>query len=84
MPNFNYYTLGYHVTELSLNNIYPGNEDADIFCLTIHGLTNLPCLKETRDSLCKTYFQQIMETTHRLNYLLPCQRYKYDDILYIM
>ena len=29
--------------------------------------------------LCKTYFQDIMETTHRLNYLLPCQRCnKYD------
>ena len=31
-----------------------------IFCV--------PCLKERRDSLCKKYFQNIMETTHRLNY----------------
>ena len=54
--------------------IYPGNEYADILCLT-----NLPCLKERRDSLCTKYFQNIMETTHRLNYLLPCQRCnKYD------
>ena len=43
--------------------IYPGNEYADILCLT-----NPPCLKERRDSLCKKYFQKIMEITHRLNY----------------
>ena len=53
----------------ALKCIYPGNEYADILCLT-----NLPCLKERRDSLCKKYLQKIMETTHRLNYLLPCQR----------
>ena len=42
-------------------------------------LTNLPCLKERQDSLCKKYFQNIMETTRRLNYLFPCQRCnKYD------
>ena len=36
-------------------------------------------LKERRDRLCKKYFQNIMETIHRLNYLLPCQRCnKYD------
>ena len=43
--------------------IYPGNEYADILCLT-----NLQCLNEARDSLCKKYFQ-------KLNYLLPRQRY---------
>ena len=43
---------------------------SDILCLT-----NLQCLKERRDSLCKKYFQKIMETNHRLNYLLPRQRY---------
>ena len=53
----------------------PGNEYADILCLT-----KLPCLKERRDSLCKKYFQNIMETTHRLNYLLPCQRCNQYDV----
>ena len=43
---------------------YPGNAYAAMLCLT-----NLPCLKERQDSLCKNYFQIIMETTHRLNYL---------------
>ena len=57
------------VQKRALKCIYPGNEYADILCLT-----NLPCLKERGDSLCKKYFQNIMETTHRLNYLLPCQR----------
>ena len=57
------------VQKRALKCIYPGNEYADIL-----GLTNLPCLKERRDSLCKKYFQIIMETTHRLNYLHPCQR----------
>ena len=62
------------VQKRALKCIYPGNEYADILCLT-----NLPCLKERRDSLCKKYFQKLMETTHRLNYLLPCQRCnKYD------
>ena len=54
------------VQKRALKCIYPGNDYADILCLT-----NLPCLKERRDSLCKTYFQNIIETTHRLNYLLP-------------
>ena len=58
------------VQKRALKYIYPGNEYADILCLT-----NLQCLKERRDSLCKKYFQKIMETTHRLNYLLPRQRY---------
>ena len=58
------------VTKRALKCIYPGNEYADILCLT-----NLQCLKERRDSLYKKYFQKIMETTHRLNYLLPRQRY---------
>ena len=62
------------VQKRALKCIYPGNEYTDILCLT-----NLPCLKGRRDSLCKKYFQNIMETTHRLNYLLPCQRCsKYD------
>ena len=56
------------VQKRALKYSYPGNEYADILCLT-----NLPCLKEKRDSLCKKYFQNIMETTQRLNYLLPCQ-----------
>ena len=47
---------------------FPGNEYADILCLT-----NLQCLKERRDSLCKKYFKKIIETSHRLNYLLPYQ-----------
>ena len=51
------------VQKRALKCIYPGNEYADILCLT-----NLPCLKKRRDSLCKKYFQNIMETTHRLNY----------------
>ena len=55
------------VQKRALKCIYPGNEYADILCLT-----NLQCLKERRDSLCKKYFQKRMETTHRLNYLLPC------------
>ena len=50
------------VQKRSLKCIYPSNKYADIFCLT-----NLQCLKERRDSLCKMYFQKIMETTHRLN-----------------
>ena len=74
-------SLNIHLTESietvqkrALTCIYPGNEYADILCLT-----NPPCLKERRDSLCKQYFQNIMETTHRLNYVLPCQRWnKYD------
>ncbi len=53
------------VQKRALQCIYPGNEYADILCLT-----SLPCLKERRDSLCKKYFQNIMGTTHRLNYLL--------------
>ena len=70
--------LNRHVTEsietvqkraLKCRPIYPGNEYTDILCLT-----NLPCLKERLDILCKQYFQKIMETTHRFNYLLPCQR----------
>ena len=62
------------VQKTALKCIYPGNEYADMLCVT-----NLPCLKERRDSLCKKYFQNIMETTHRLNYLLPCRRCnKYD------
>ena len=62
------------VQKRALTCIYPGNEYADILCLT-----NLPCLKDRCDSLCKTYFQNITETTHRLNYILPCQRCnKYD------
>ena len=47
--------LNIHLTESietmqkrALKCIYPGNEYADIVCLT-----NLQCLKETRDSLCK-------------------------------
>ena len=57
------------VQKRALKCINPGNEYADILCLA----------KERRDSLCKKYFQNIMETTHRLNYLLPCQRCnKYD------
>ena len=63
------------VQKRALTCIYPGNEYADILCLT-----NLPCLKERRDSLCKKYFQKIMETTHRLNYLLPCQRCNQYDV----
>ena len=63
------------VQKRALKCIYPGNEYADILCLT-----NLPCLKERRDSLCKKYFQNIMETTHRLNYLLPCQRCNQYDV----
>ena len=63
------------VQKRALKCIYPGNEYADILCLT-----NLPCLKERRDSLCKKYFQNIMETTHRLNYLLPCQRCNHYDV----
>ena len=62
------------VQKKALTCIYPGNEYADILCLT-----NLPCQKERRDSLCTKYFKKIMEATHRLNYLLPCQRCnKYD------
>ena len=57
------------VQKRALKCIDPGNEYADIVCLT-----SLPCLKERRDSLCKKYSETIMETTHRLNYLLPCQR----------
>ena len=57
------------VQKRALKCIYPGNEYADILCLT-----NLQCLKKRRDSLCKKYFQNIMETKHRLNYLLPRQR----------
>ena len=57
------------VQKRALNCIYPGYEYADILCLT-----NLQCLKERRDRLCKRYFQKIMETPHRLNYLLPRQR----------
>ena len=49
------------VQKRALKCIYPGNEYADILCLT-----NLQRLKERRDSLCKMYFQKIMETTHRL------------------
>ena len=63
------------VQKRALKCIYPGNEYADILCLT-----NLPCLKERRDSLCKKYLQNIMETTHRLNYLLPCQRCNQYDV----
>ena len=63
------------VQKRALKCIYSGNEYADILCLT-----NLPCLKERRDSLCKKYFQNIMETTHRLNYLLPCQRCNQYDV----
>ena len=58
------------VQKRALKCIYPGNEYADILCLT-----NLHCLKEIRASLCKKYFPKIMETTHRLNCLLPRQRY---------
>ena len=72
-----YTNLNRHLTESietvqkrALKCIYPGNEYADILFLT-----NLQCLKERRDSLCKKYFQKIMETTHRLNYLLLRQRY---------
>ena len=77
-----YTNLTNHLTESietvqkrALKCIYPGNEYADILCLT-----NLPSLKERRDSLCKKYFQNIMETTHRLNYLLPCQRCNQYDV----
>ena len=64
-----YLTESIHtVQKRALECIYPGNEYADILCLT-----NLPCLKERRDSLCKKYFQKIMEAIHRLKYLLPCQ-----------
>ena len=52
--------LNRHLTECietvqkrALKCIYPGNEYADILCLT-----NLQCLKERRDSLCKKYFQK--------------------------
>ena len=38
------------VQKRALKCSYPGNEYADILCLT-----NLPCLKERRDSLCKKY-----------------------------
>ena len=69
--------LNKHLTE-SIETVQKralGNELADILCLT-----NLPCLKERRDSFCNKYFQNIMETTHRLNYLLPCQRCNTYDI----
>ena len=36
------------VQKRALKCIYPGNEYADMLCLT-----NLPCLKERRDSLCQ-------------------------------
>ena len=36
---------------------YPGNEYADILCLT-----NLPCLEEIRDSLCNTLFPKYNES----------------------
>ncbi len=39
------------VQKRALKCIYPGNEYADMLCLT-----NLPCLKERRDSLCKKIF----------------------------
>ena len=52
--------LNIHLTESietvqkrALKCIYPGNEYADIL-----SLTNLPYLKERRDSLCKKYFQK--------------------------
>ena len=41
------------VQKRALNCIYPGNEFADILCLT-----NLQCLKERRDSLCNKYFKK--------------------------
>ena len=63
------------VKKRMLKCIYPGNEYADILCLT-----NQQCLKKRRDSLCKKYFQKIMETTHRLNCLLPRQRYNTYDV----
>ena len=62
------------VQKMALTCIYPGNEYADML-----SLTNQPCLKERRDNMCKIYFQKIMETTQRLNYLPPYQRCnKYD------
>ena len=39
------------VQKRGLKCIYPGNENADSLCLT-----NLPCPKEIRDSLCKKIF----------------------------
>ena len=53
------------VQKRALKCIYPSNEYADILCLT-----NLQCLKERRDIMRKKYFQKIMKTPHRLNYLL--------------
>ena len=41
------------VQKKALTCIYPGNEYADILCLT-----NLPCLKERRDSLCTKYLKK--------------------------
>ncbi len=63
------------VQKRALKRIYPGYEYADILCLT-----NLPWLRERRYSMCTKYFQNIMETTHRLNYLLPCQRCNQYDV----
>ena len=39
------------VQKRALKCIFPGNDYADILCLT-----NLPCLRERRDSLCKKIF----------------------------
>ena len=55
------------VQKRALKCIYPVNEYADILCLK----DVIACAKK--------YFQNIMETTHQLNYLLPCRRCnKYD------
>ena len=70
--------LNRHITESietvqkrALKCIYPGNGYADILCLR-----NLHCLKERRDSLCKKYFQKIMETTHRLRGFAKLKKFK--------
>ena len=63
------------VQKRALKSIYLGNDYADIL-----RLANLPCLKEGRDSLRKNISKIIMETTHQLNYLLPCQRCNTYDV----
>ena len=65
------------VQKRALKCIYPGNEYADILCLT-----NLytVSIEDRRDSLCNKYFQNIMETTHRLYYLRDATSMMYTKI----
>ncbi len=54
------------VQKRALKSIYP-----DLSCNVILQRVELPTLAVRRDELCRTYFNRLKRSSHKLNHLLP-------------